>query len=97
MSDREVKAMAISLDPMAAEHARNLARLIRAVHRHSHSEAEIQAKFAAYFRRVADELEVLGESPDEVAEMALAAIGVLLDEMNRRIVSEKKGEQSPSD
>jgi len=90
--------MAIQLRPVVAEHARNLARITRVIHRKSRSQGEIQAKFEAYFHRVADELEALGESPDKVAEMALAAIGVLLDEMNKRLMTTvEEDDQSPSE
>ncbi|MGA2240389.1 MAG: hypothetical protein ABSG74_14385 [Candidatus Bathyarchaeia archaeon] len=82
--------MAIKLKPVVAEHARNLARIIRVIHRKSKSQAEIQAKFQVYFQRVADELIALGEPPDLAAEMALAAIGILLDEINSRIVRKKR-------
>ena len=88
--------MAIQLDPVIQKHAEDLARIIRAVHHRSRSEAEIQAKFEAYFRRVADELNALGEPPDKVAEMALVAIGVLLDEMSKRL-KEEENQQNPSE
>jgi hypothetical protein len=88
--------MAIRLESVVVEHACNLARLIRVIHHKSKTQDEIQAKFEVYFRRVADELEALGESPDKAAEMALAAISVLLDEMNKRVVTKEESNQSPS-
>lgn len=78
--------MAITLDPVVAEHARNLARIIRVIHHKSKSQAEIQAKFEVYFKAVWDALQELGEEPDKAAELAQAAISILLDEMTKRLV-----------
>ncbi|MBM2821013.1 MAG: hypothetical protein HW405_773 [Candidatus Berkelbacteria bacterium] len=76
--------MPVQLTPVVEKHARDLAHIIHVIHHRGGSQASIQERFEAYFRKVADELEVLGESPDKVMELALAVLGVLLDEMIKR-------------